>query len=163
VAARVLRITMAQTAVARPDERTEALREAVAELLGMEEPRRRFAARMTGLDIHYELGEGHPLIGRRMPDLDLVTSSGPQRVYTLLHHARALLLNLGAPGGVGIGARGDRVQLLDAGYDGPWELPALGAVRAPAVVLVRPDGYVAWAGEAGDAGLEVALARWFGG
>ncbi len=119
----------------------------MSELLGMDEPRRRFAAMMSGLDIHYDLGEGHPLLGRRMPDLDLVTADGPLRVFTLLHDARPVLLDLGEPGGVDITPWADRVRLVDAGYDGPWELPALGAVAAPSAVLIRPDGYVAWVGD----------------
>ena len=103
---------------------------------------------MFGLDIHYDLGEGHPLLGRRMPDLDLVTADGPLRVFTLLHDARPVLLNLGEPGGFDIDPWADRVQLIDAEYAGAWELPALGAVTAPTAVLIRPDGYVAWVGEA---------------
>ena len=134
VGARVLRNTMAQVALTRVDDRTEALRDSVSELLGMDEPRRRFGAMMSGLDIHYDLGEGHPLLGRRMPDLDLVTANGPLRVYTLLHEARPVLLDLGEPGGFDITPWADRVQLVDARYDGPWELPALGAVAAPSAV-----------------------------
>ena len=147
VAARVLRDTMAQVALMRADDRIEALRDTVAELLSMDEPRRRFAARMSGLDIHYDLGEGHPLLGRRMPDLDLVTAEGPLRVFTLLHEARPVLLNLGEPGGFDITPWGDRVQLVDATYEGPWELPVIGEVTAPTAVLIRPDGYVAWVGD----------------
>ena len=128
----------------------------------MEEPRKRFAARMSGLDIRYDLGEGHPLIGRRMPDLDLLTSSGPLRVYTLLHDARPVLLNFGEPGSLAIVPWADRVQSLDATYDGTWELPAIGTVPAPAAVLVRPDGYVAWVGDPTNPGLADALSRWFG-
>src|SRR5436309_15641147 len=127
----------------RHNDRIEAVREVVTELLSMDEQRKRFAARMSGLDIHYDLGEGHPLIGRRMPDLDLVTSSGPLRVYTLLHDARPVLLNFGERGGVAIGRWADRVQSLDAKYVGPSELPAIGPVTAPTAVSVRPDGYVA--------------------
>jgi hypothetical protein len=130
----------------RVDDRIEALRDAVSELLSMDEPRKRFAAMMSGLDIHYDLGEGHPLLGRRMPDLDLVTANGPLRVFTLLHDARPVLLNLGEPGGLDIAPWADRVPLIDATYDGAWELPALGAVTAPTAVLIRPDGYVAWVG-----------------
>jgi 2-polyprenyl-6-methoxyphenol hydroxylase-like FAD-dependent oxidoreductase len=163
VAARVLRNTMAQTALMRPaDARLEALRETVSELLSMDEPRKRFAAMLSGLDIHYDLGEGHPLLGRRMPDLDLVSADGPQRVFTLLHDARPVLLNLGEPGGFDITLWADRVQMIDAGYVGPWELPVLGAVIAPPTVLIRPDGYVAWVGELTDAGLPDALTTWFG-
>src|SRR5712675_712076 len=147
VAARVLRNTMASVALRRPDERTKALRDTMSELLGMDEPRRRFAAMMSGLDIHYDLGEGHPLLGRRMPDLDLVTANGPLRVFTLLHDARPVLLNFGEPGAFDITPWADRVQLIDAEYNGKWELPAIGAVTAPAAVLIRPDGYVAWVGD----------------
>ena len=162
VAARVLRNTMASVALRRPDDRIKALGDVVSELLSYEEPRRHFAAMMSGLDVHYDLGEGHPLLGRRMPDLDLVTADGPLRVYTLLHRARPVLLKLGAPGGLEIAPWADRVQLVDAEYAGTWELPALGEVAAPSAVLVRPDGYVGWVGEGSDLGLRDALAMWFG-
>ncbi len=162
VAARVLRTTMAQVALMRVDDRIEALRDTVSELLGMDEPRKRFAAMMSGLDIHYDLGEGHPLLGRRMPDLDLVTANGPLRVFTLLHDARPVLLNFGEPGGYDIAPWADRVQLVDAKYVGAWELPAIGAVTAPTAVLIRPDGYVAWVGDLTQLGLTDALTTWFG-
>jgi hypothetical protein len=163
VAARVLRITMAQTVLLRPEERIKALNETIAELLSMEEPSTRFAAMMSGLDIHYDLGEGHPLLGRRMPDLDLVTADGSLRVYTLLHAARPVLLNLGEPGGFDIAPWADRVQLVDAEYAGAWELPAIGQVAAPVAVLIRPDGVAAWVAErAADAGLDDALTTWCG-
>jgi 2-polyprenyl-6-methoxyphenol hydroxylase-like FAD-dependent oxidoreductase len=162
VAARVLRDTMAQVALRRPDERIKALNDTVSELLSMDEPRKRFAAMMSGLDIHYDLGEGHPLLGRRMPDLDLVTANGPVRVFTLLHDARPVLLNLGEPGGFDIAPWADRVQLFDAEYVGAWELPALGEVAAPTSVLIRPDGYVAWVGDLTEPGLAEALTTWFG-
>jgi 3-(3-hydroxy-phenyl)propionate hydroxylase len=162
VAARVLRNTMAQTALLRSDERTEALRDTMSELLSMDEPRKRVAGMMSGLDIHYDLGEGHPLLGRRMPDLDLVTTSGPLRVVTLLHDARPVLLNLGEPGRFEITPWEERVQVIDAQYGGMWELPVLGAVTAPAAVLIRPDGYVAWVGDGTDTGLRDAMATWFG-
>lgn len=163
VAARVLRTTMAHVALRRPDERTEALRDTIAEMLEADEPRDRFAAMMFGLDIHYDLGEGHPLIGRRMPDLDLVTADGPQRMYALLHDARPVLLNLGEPGDFDIAPWADRVQLIDAEYTGSWELPALGVVPAPTAVLIRPDGYVTWVGDLTHLDeLADALTTWFG-
>jgi 2-polyprenyl-6-methoxyphenol hydroxylase-like FAD-dependent oxidoreductase len=162
VAARVLRNTMAQVALRRPDDRIKALGDTISELLSMDEPRKRFAAMISGLDIHYDLGEGHPLLGRRMPDLDLVTANGPLRVFTLLHDARPVLLNLGEPGGFDITPWADRVQLIDAKYVGTWELPALGAVTAPTAVLIRPDGYVAWVGDLTQVGLADALTTWFG-
>jgi 3-(3-hydroxy-phenyl)propionate hydroxylase len=163
VAARVLRNTMAQTVLMRPSEpRLEALRDVVSDLLSMEEPRKRYAAMQSGLDIHYDLGEGHPLIGRRMPDLDLVTGGGPLRVFALLHSARPVLLNLGEPGALDIAGWDDRVSLVDAEYAGTWEVPVLGAVTAPSAVLIRPDGYVAWVGEGTQQGLTEALNKWFG-
>jgi len=162
VAAIVLRNTMAQVALLRTDDCTNALRETISELLGMDEPRKRVAAMMSGLDIHYDLGEGHPLFGRRMPDLDLVTPNGQLRVFTLLHDAHPVLLNLGEPGGFDITPWADRVQLIDAKYAGDWELPVLGRVAAPAAVLIRPDGYIAWVGDGTDTGLRDALTTWFG-
>jgi 2-polyprenyl-6-methoxyphenol hydroxylase-like FAD-dependent oxidoreductase len=162
VAARVLRNTMVAVALRGQDERTTALRDTFAELLSMDEPRLRFAAMMSGLGVHYDLGERHPLLGRRMPDLDLVTADGPLRVFTLLHDARPLLLNFGVPGALDITPWADRVQSIDADYAGEWELPALGTVTAPAAVVVRPDGYVAWVGDGTDLGLADALTTWFG-
>jgi 2-polyprenyl-6-methoxyphenol hydroxylase-like FAD-dependent oxidoreductase len=163
VAARVLRTTMAAVALRRADERTKALRDTIAELLGLDQPRRQLAAELSGLGIHYDLGEGHPLLGRRMPDLDLVTANGPLRVFTLLHDARPVLLNFGEPGGFDVTPWADRVQSIDAEYDGPWELPAIGAVTPPEAVVIRPDGYVAWVGDHVQAeGLADALTTWFG-
>jgi 2-polyprenyl-6-methoxyphenol hydroxylase-like FAD-dependent oxidoreductase len=162
VAARALQHTMAQAALQRRDERIEALVDVVSELAGMDEPRKRLAGIISGLDIHYDLGEGHPLLGRRMPDLDLVTADGPLRVFELLHEAKPVLLNLGEPGGFDITPWADRVQLIDAEYVGLWELPVLGAVTAPTAALIRPDGYVAWVGDRTHLGLPEALTTWFG-
>jgi 2-polyprenyl-6-methoxyphenol hydroxylase-like FAD-dependent oxidoreductase len=162
VAARVLQNTMAQTALARSDPRIDALRANIAELLSMEEPRHRFAAMVSGLDIHYDLGDGHPLLGRRMPDLDIVTDDGPARVSQLLHTAQGVFLNFGNLRHLETSRWSDRVVTVDARYQGPWELPALGEVEAPSAVLIRPDGYVAWVGEGTDQGLSASLATWFG-
>jgi 2-polyprenyl-6-methoxyphenol hydroxylase-like FAD-dependent oxidoreductase len=170
VAARVLKHTMAQTVLQRRDERMQALVDVVTELVSMDEPRKRLAGITSGLDIHYDLSErnhllgseGHQLLGRRMPDLDLVTADGPLRVFELLHGAKPVLLNLGDPGAVDIAPWENRVQLIDAVYDGVWELPVLGAVTAPTAVLIRPDGYVAWVGDRTDLGLTDALSTWFG-
>jgi len=158
-AARVLRNTIAQGVLRRPDDRAAVLGEFVAEMLAMDEPRKRFGAMIAGLDIRYELGDGHPLLGRRMPDLDVATAAGPTRVYALLHDARPVLLNLGRPGALA-GER--RVRVVDAGFDGACEPPVIGAVTMPAAVLIRPDGHVAWAGDGSAESLSVALDTWFG-
>jgi 2-polyprenyl-6-methoxyphenol hydroxylase-like FAD-dependent oxidoreductase len=162
IGARVLQSSMAATALNRGDERMKALRETLSELFKMDEPRTRYAAMLSGLDIHYDLGSGHPLLGRRMPDLDVVTERGPRRVFSLLHAARPVLLNLGEPGAFAIDPWADRVRLIEAQYTGVWELPVLGAVAAPTAVLIRPDGHVAWVGDGTDAGLRDALTTWFG-
>ena len=162
VAARAIQHTMAQAALQRRDERMQALVDVVSELASMDEPRKRLAGIISGLDIHYDLGEGHPLLGRRMPDLDLVTADGSLRVFELLHDARPVLLNLGEPGGFDIAPWADRIQPIDATYRGEWELPVLGAVTAPTAALIRPDGYVAWVGDGTQQGLVDALTTWFG-
>lgn len=167
VAARVLRDTMVQVALTRPgDARHDVLRETVAELVDREPTRTAYAARMSGLGIRYDLGDGHPLFGRRMPDLDLELPDGPRRVFELLHAARSVLLDLGTCGGLAATASAwawaDRVQLVEATYDGAWELPEVATVAAPTAVLIRPDGYVAWVGDGTAEGLEAALRRWCG-
>ena len=162
VGARVLHNTMAQVALSNPDERHDALRGTMTELLGMDEPRRRIAAMISGLDVHYDLGEGHPLLGRRMPDLDVQTADGPTRVFALLHDARPVLVNFGEPDGFDISPWAKRVRLVDAEHEGVWELPVLGEIPAPPAVLIRPDGHVAWAGRLTDPELPRALSTWFG-
>ena len=162
VAARVLRNIMAQTALIRRDDRIDAMRDTMSELLAMDEPRKFLAGMMSGLDVHYDLGEGHPLLGRRMPDLDLVTAGGDTRVFTLLHDARPVLVALGEAGGLDLTSFTDRVQVVHARYQGPWELPVIGEVSAPSAVLIRPDGYVAWVGNRGHRGLADAVDTWFG-
>jgi 3-(3-hydroxy-phenyl)propionate hydroxylase len=157
VTARALRYTMAQGTLQRQDDRVKALLGVLSDVVVTDESRRRLAGLISGLDIRYDLGEGHPLLGRRMPDLDLVTADGPRRVYEFLHDAKPVLLNVGAPG------RFDgRPWVVDARYEGEWELPVLGEVTPPTAVLIRPDGYVAWVGDGDDAGLGEALAAWFG-
>jgi 3-(3-hydroxy-phenyl)propionate hydroxylase len=162
VGARVLRNTMAQVALSHIDDRSIALRESVVEMLRMDEPRRHTAGMISGLDVHYDLGEGHPLLGRRMPDLDLRAAGGPTTVFALLHEARPVLLLLDDAGGIDIEPWSDEVRVVSAVHEGELELPVLGRVPAPAAVLVRPDGYVAWAGSPTDPGLAGALTAWFG-
>ncbi|KGT74616.1 hypothetical protein MA20_38245 [Bradyrhizobium japonicum] len=163
VAALVLRNTLAQIAMLRRGEAgLKAVRDVVSDLLVMDEPRQRFGAMMSGLDIRYDLGEGHELLGRRMPDLDLIVEGHPQRLFTLLHGAQALLINFGKSGGFDIAPWADRIRVVNASHDGAWELPAIGQVAAPEAVLVRPDGHVAWVGDESQRGLEDALTTWFG-
>lgn len=155
---------MAQTALIRPGERVDALRDIVSDLLTLDMPRRRIAAMMSGLDIHYDLGPGHPLLGRRMPDLEVRTAQGPRCVFTLLREGRGVLLNLGTPI-TGASGWSHRVDVVEAEYldaEGTFELPVIGMVEAPHAVLIRPDGYVAWVGNGTTAGLNGALQRWFG-
>ncbi|MBS1887686.1 MAG: FAD-dependent monooxygenase [Actinobacteria bacterium] len=161
-AARSLRYTMAQNALARVDPRSEALRDTVAELSTLDEPRRQLGALISGLGVRYDLGDAHPLLGRRVPDLDLTTADGPTRVFTLLHEARPVLLALGDPATFDITPWADRVQLVDARCTGPWTLPGIGAVEAPTAVLVRPDGHVAWVATQDTPDPAEALTRWFG-
>ena len=160
--ARVLKNVMTQALLQRGDPRTVAMRDTISELLSFEGPRAQLAGLLSGLDVGYDLGKGHPLLGRRMPDLDLVTAHGPRRVFELLHDARPVLVNLGAPDSIDITRWTDRVQHIDADHDGAWELPVIGTVIAPAAVLVRPDGHVAWVGDGTQAGLSEALTTWFG-
>jgi 3-(3-hydroxy-phenyl)propionate hydroxylase len=162
VGARSLRYTMALGGMQRGDDRTRALAEVLSEVVVMDGPRKLLAGINSGLDVHYELGEGHPLLGRRMPDLDLGTDDGRVRGYEFMRGARPLLLNLGESGSLELGGWSDRVELIEADYAGEWELPVIGPVPAPVALLVRPDGYVAWVGEGSDEGLSEALARWFG-
>jgi 3-(3-hydroxy-phenyl)propionate hydroxylase len=160
--ARVLKNVMTQALLQRGDARTEALRATFSEVLEFDEPQDRLAGLLSGLDLQYDLGEGHPLLGRRVPDLDLDTADGPQRVFELLHDARPVLVNLGASDSVDISAWSDRVMRVDASYDGAWELPVVGPVAAPEAVLIRPDGHVAWVGDGSQDGLREALTTWFG-
>lgn len=162
VGARVVQNTMAQVALSTPDDRHRALLGTMTELLGMDEPRRRIVAMLSGLDIHYDLGAGHPLVGRRMPDLELSTASGLTRVFALLHEARPVLINFGMPSSLDTSPWPSRVRVVDAMHDGSWQLPVLGVIDAPSAVLIRPDGYVAWAGEIPDPRLSHAVEIWFG-
>jgi 2-polyprenyl-6-methoxyphenol hydroxylase-like FAD-dependent oxidoreductase len=162
VVTRVLRNTMAQVALlGRLDDRKAALREVTAELLQLNEARTWLGGMMSGLDIHYDLGAGHPLLGRRMPDLEITTANGPARTYELLHEARPVLLDLGLAERPDLTLWAGRIRYVEASYAGPWRLPVLGDVAPPAAVLIRPDGHVAWVDRAGRAdGLSATLAVW---
>jgi 2-polyprenyl-6-methoxyphenol hydroxylase-like FAD-dependent oxidoreductase len=172
VTARTLRHTMALTALQRGDERSRALADVAARLGQIDEARVWLAGIISGLDIHYDLGKGHPLLGRRMPDLDLklnpatgaAAGTGTTRVFELLRDGRPLLLNLAETGRLELGDWADRVKMIEATHDGEWRLPVIGEVQAPTAMLVRPDGYVAWvdAPDSCDAGLSTALGTWFG-
>jgi hypothetical protein len=97
-----------------------------------------------------------------MPDLDLTTADGVTRVFELLHAARPALLDFGATATIDITPWADRVRHVTGRCTGDWDLPVVGPVAAPAAVLVRPDGHVAWVGDGTDAGLRDALRTWFG-
>ncbi len=161
-AARALQHSMAQTVLQRSDARTAALTATVDDLMSMNEPRTRLAALIHGLDVAYELGEGHPLLGRRMPDLDLDTADGRTRVYAMMQDARPLLIDFAEPARIDIPRWTDRVRLVEARSAGEWVLPVLGETPPPSAVLIRPDGHVAWVGQGNDRGLIDALALWFG-
>ena len=160
--ARALEHSKSVSVLQRNDPRISAVRELLDRLVTMDEPRRHVVGLVSGLDVRHGDDEGHPQLGRRVPDLDLATGAGVVRLYSLLHEARPVLVNLGAPGSVDPGPWSERVRLVEASYDGPWELPVIGAVQAPVAVLVRPDGQVAWVGDGTESGLEEALTRWFG-
>ena len=153
---------MTQALLQRGDARTEALRDTIAEMISFDGPRTQLAGLLSGLDVAYDLGDGHPLLGRRVPDLDVATARGPQRVFELLHDARAVLLNLGEPGSTDISPWAGRVRRVDADHTGTWVLPVVGTVSAPTAVLIRPDGHVAWVGDGTRTGLSEALTTWCG-
>jgi 3-(3-hydroxy-phenyl)propionate hydroxylase len=167
VGARVLQNTLAQVALARGDDRHLALRTTMTELLAMDEPRRHVVGMLSGLDIHYPLddrpaGDVHPLVGRRMPDLELRTTDGPTRVATLLRPARPLLVDLEGSAAFDVAPWAGRVRLISAVHDGPCELPVLGDVTVPAAILIRPDGHVAWTGALTAPELPGTISAWFG-
>ena len=162
VGERVLRNSRAQVALSGAGPGIEAVRAILGELLRLDQPRRQVAAMVSSLDIRYDLGEGHPLVGRRMPDLDLVTPQGATTVFTLLHEARGLLLHFGESAPPELAHWGDRLRFVEASPVATFHLPAVGEVGVPAAVLVRPDGYVAWAGPKADPTLRGVLAKWFG-
>lgn len=161
--ARVIQNVMTQAFLQRSDTRTEAVRATFAEVLSSAGPRAKLAGLLTGLDVDYGPGDGHPVLGHRMPDLDLITPQGPRRVFELLHRALPLLIDFGESGGLlDITRWADRVRRIDAEPASGWMLPVVGPVPAPAAVLIRPDGYVAWVGDGTPSGLEEALTTWFG-
>jgi 2-polyprenyl-6-methoxyphenol hydroxylase-like FAD-dependent oxidoreductase len=164
VGAKVLQLTMAQSALVTPDDRHDQLRKTMAETLAVSEARVSLAGTMSGLGIRYDFGVGHPLAGWRMPDLDLRTADGDTRVLELLRAARPLLISLDPAATFDLRPWADRVRLVDAEANqvDTWELPVAGKVPAASAVLVRPDGYIAWAGDLDDPNLPAALSHWFG-
>ncbi|WP_166973481.1 FAD-dependent monooxygenase [Brevibacterium atlanticum] len=168
VGAQVIHLDLAVMALMRLDDRSVALNDVVTGWLRMDGPRRSLAGTLSGLDTRYgaqadiAAADVHPLVGRRIPNLDLHTSKGILRTYTLLHGGRPVLLNLGAPRDIDITDWGDRVDRVDARYYGGWDLPMVGEVSEPTAVLIRPDGYVAWVGDSGSEGLNEAIRFWFG-
>lgn len=162
VAARVICNTLAQVALSRGDASHLALRDTMTDIFSMDEPRKRIAGMISGLDIHYPMGEGHPLIGRRMPDLVIHAEPGKISVYSLLHTAKPIFLNLKESSDFDIPQSETRILQVNAGYTGPWELPVLGKIDAPESILIRPDGYIAWAGDIKHLDLTRVLSSQFG-
>jgi 2-polyprenyl-6-methoxyphenol hydroxylase-like FAD-dependent oxidoreductase len=159
-AERMLSFVRAQGVLLSPGEHVTALRALLGELLGYQQPLRYVVDRLLSLDVRYAVGgdgaPAHPLVGGWAPDLPLGSDGGDLRLATLLHAARPVLLDLTADGWLQAAAAGwaDRVQLTAARSDEPLE-----------GMLVRPDGYVAWAAAAGDRdsdGLRRSLQAWFG-
>ncbi len=159
LARRALARTAEQAALMAPGAEVTARREALAVRLREPEFRREIAAGLAGADTAYDLGGGHPLVGRLVPDLRLVVGGRRSRLAALLRDARPLLLDLTG-----------EAAAPHAGAAAPWrDRVTVVAARshdrnAPPALLIRPDGYVAWAASApGDpAGLPEALTRWFG-
>ncbi|MBX4167643.1 hypothetical protein K3M35_03025 [Rhodococcus sp. DMU2021] len=147
--------------IQKADPRQQALRDLIDEVLRVGDTGPPIAALISGLDVAYDLGEGHPLLGRRMPDLDIIAEEKPVRMFGLMHRARPLLLQFDVPP-IDSGPRPECVDLVWARYEGTWDLPLFGEVVAPSAVLVRPDGHVAWVGEGSTDGLDAALAKWCG-
>jgi 2-polyprenyl-6-methoxyphenol hydroxylase-like FAD-dependent oxidoreductase len=146
VGQRVIMHTRAQMALTKPDPNITALHELMAELFTDRNTVQRVTDLMAGADFRYETTDTHPMSGRWLPDLPLGNGS---RVAELMRTARPVLLNLG---GVALPAGwSDRVDVVTTTAD----------IEAKAV-LVRPDGYVAWATNTDDEGLSRALHNWFG-
>lgn len=162
VGARAVRYSMALGTLQRRDDRIGALAEIVSELAVMDGPRQNLAGVISGLDIRYDFGDGHPLLGRRMPDLDLTTTDGPARLYQFLRDARPLLIRLHPDTAAEANGWEDRIRTLAATTQGPWQLPVIGEIAPPGAALLRPDGYVAWTDEQGQPALTAALATWLG-
>lgn len=160
VGARALQATMALNALHRGDPQTEALRDMMGEMSGFDAVKHWYAARMSGLDVRYDLGEGHPLLGRRMPDIELATATGTTSISALLQAAKPLLVTLCDCDLGDLADWRDRVSVVGARYSGSWELPVIGNVTTPAAVLIRPDGYVCWTDHNAQIPLLTALVTW---
>ena len=159
VADRVLHNTRAQTFLGHPGPHADALRETIATLVSIDAANDTLGMMIAALDLKYPVDGGHPLLGRRVPDLDLKTADGTVRLYELLHQGRPVLLDF--DGGLGDALRGwtDRVDAVRP--TGDWSIPAVGDIPASAALLVRPDGYVAWL-PGTSVELRTALETWFG-
>ncbi|WP_308190809.1 FAD-dependent monooxygenase [Streptomyces sp. HPF1205] len=160
VGARVLANIRTQGLLLLGGPEVEPVRALLAELIAGEATRAHLAGMISGLDVRYPVGDGdHPLLGARLPDEPLTTDAGQVTCGELLRGGGGLLLDLATAPQAHLrwlaGMWGDRVTTVSA------RPPATGPLAAPAALLVRPDGHVAWAGQdPGDA--LAALRRWFG-
>ncbi|MGW7686916.1 FAD-dependent monooxygenase [Kribbella sp. NPDC054772] len=159
VAANVLHNTRAQTALSRPGQHVDALRDTFSGLLEIDDVRRRLGLMITALDLRYDVKGDHVLAGRRVPDADLTVAGEATRVHQLLRGGRPVLLSLHGSA-VPSSDRIDQIQAQCASDS--WTVPGVGDVAVPSAVLIRPDGYVAWAtDELSTEGLDEAMATWF--
>lgn len=153
VGERVMMHSQAQTALMLPGPEVAALRTLLGELFTLRDVAQHMAALLAGTDVRYDVGDEHPLSGWPVPELTLADG---RRVTELLHDARPVLLDFDGGAGAAASAWADRADIVTATLDGP----------SAAALLIRPDGYVAWAagefGPADEAGLHAALRRWFG-
>ncbi|MFE3192419.1 FAD-dependent monooxygenase [Nocardia sp. NPDC059240] len=158
VAERVMMYTLSQAALVSPDPEITALRTLFGELMHLPAVTSHIANLLAGSDIRYNVGDNHPLSGHFFPDSEVETESGPTRIAELLHPARPLLLTFDAAADLATIAADwtDRVTVTRATSPQP---PA-------AALLIRPDGYIAWATDdftpSDHTPLRAALHRWFG-
>ncbi|MGH8778833.1 FAD-dependent monooxygenase [Paraburkholderia sp.] len=179
----ILKLVRAQSLLCDPGDRVVELVDVMTDLVSLPEVNDRLSAMLSGLGIRYHLPGAHPLIGYRVPDADIMTDTGLRRVHELLRSARFVLLDLAGttstrsnattvPFGlppVDLGANitewAGRVDTVRGNaMTREWRIPGRAAIVAPAAVLIRPDGHVAWAcdGPADVSALRLALTQWCG-
>jgi hypothetical protein len=138
-AERVIMQSRAQLALLRPGPEVTALRDLFSELISEPVVVRHLSDLLSGADNRYTMGaDMHPLAGRWVPDFAVANAVGTQRVAELARSGRPVLVDLTESGGVAASVADVKEQLTVAAGRLVGEVPAT-------AVLVRPDGYVAWA------------------